>query len=544
MKKSNYWLLLCITIGIVIGLFIGNILPINRLVIRYIPSDENKLTEIFDRINRTYVDTVNIGRLVERAIPSILSGLDPHSSYISAEDMVKSGDLLKGHFSGIGVEFIIYRDTVAIVKIIPGGPSDALGLKPFDRIVMVNDTLFAGTQITNDNVLDKLRGLNNTKVKLGLYRPAIKDTLSVIITRDDVPVNSINVAYEADKGIGYIKIFQFASTTYNEFISAIAKLKSQGCTSFIIDLQQNGGGMLATAQLMANEFLNKDDLIFFTEGRVYRREESRADGNGICKEDNVIILMDEASASASEVFAGAIQDNDRGLILGRRSFGKGLVQHAFRFQDGSEMRLTIARYHTPSGRCVQKEYKIGENDSYNQDLINRYLRGEFDSRDSIKIDNLPLFQTTSGRPVYGNDGIMPDIFIPRDTIGINSYYIKILRKGLLREFSFAYCEQNKDIFDKIDSWEEAFKYLQAQSLVDKLADYAYSKGVIRRPQLIAESRNLLKTQLEAFILSNLYGEEVLYRIYQHNDVLIDKAIKLIKEGKATPQSIKDRTYQK
>lgn len=543
MKKTNYWILVWIALGIGVGLLIGNLLPLTGIHTKRVFGEENKLNEIFDEINKVYVDTVNIDALVERAIPTILSGLDPHSSYISAEDMAKNGDMLKGHFSGIGVEFIVYKDTVAIVKIIPGGPSDAIGIKPFDRIIMVDDSVFAGTNLNNDRVLNKLRGANGSKVKLGLYRPDIKDTLSVTITRADVPVNSVNVAYKVEEGIGYIKIFQFASTTYNEFISAVAKLKSQGCNSFIIDLQQNGGGMLAASQLMANEFLNQGNLIFYTEGRVYRREEVRADGKGTCKEDNIVVLIDEASASASEVFSGAIQDNDRGLIVGRRSFGKGLVQHPFRFQDGSEMRLTIARYHTPSGRCVQKEYKMGEYDSYNQDLMNRYLRGEFDSMDSIKMDNLPLFHTVAGRSVYGNDGIIPDVFIPRDTTGINSYYVQVMNNGIMREFTFAYSEKYKEKLSKIENWKIASKYLQSQPLVNELADYAHNKGVRRRPQLIAESYSLLKSQLEALILRNFYGEEAFYTIYQHDDVLINKAIKLIKEGKATTQSIKDQAYK-
>lgn len=547
MKKVNYWLPLWISLGIAAGILIGCVFApfnVSKIGTKRLLGEENKLDEIFNYIDKAYVDTVDMDDLVENVIPTLLSGLDPHSSYITAEEMLRSGDMLNGHFSGIGVEFIIYKDTVAIVSIIPNGPSEAIGIRPGDRIVTVNDSLFAGTKLTNDRVLKTLRGLSGTQVKLGIKRENSNDTLSVTVTRSDVPVKSLNAAYEIADGIGYIKISQFASTTYGEFINAIARLKAQKCKAFIIDLQQNGGGYLDAARTLANEFLNEGELVFYTEGRAYKRRSVFADGKGSCKDDQVVILLDESSASASEVLSGALQDNDRGLIVGRRSFGKGLVQQPFRFSDGSEMRLTIARYHTPSGRCVQKNYELGDNDSYNQDLMNRFLRGEFDNQDSIRMDDLPLFHTLYGnRPVYGNEGIMPDVFIPRDTTGQNSYYIKIINSGIMREFAFYYCEQNRERFNQFRGWEEAAEYLEKQSLVYELTEYANTKGLNRRPRLIAESSKLLKTDIESLILRNIYGDEAFYPVFQQNDILINKAVKLIQEGKADPKVIREGKYK-
>lgn len=543
MKKINYWLPLWIALGIAVGILIGNIYsPLGQLSSKKLSGGSKKLDEVLSYITRAYVDTVNVDNLVERAIPSILSGLDPHSTYISVKDKQKSDEMLSGHFSGIGVEFIVYKDTVAIVNIIPGGPSEAAGIHPFDRIVYVNDTLFTG--IKQDKVFLKLRGENNTKVKLGIKRASSPDIIDITVTRADVPVKSVNAAYMLDKNVGYIKVSQFGGTTYNEFIRAIAKLKKQGCNSFIIDLQQNTGGYLEASRLMVQEFLKNEQLIYYTEGRAYRRQDVFADGTGTCQNDQVVVLIDESSASASEVFSGALQDNDRALIIGRRSFGKGLVQHQFSFEDGSAMRLTIARYHTPSGRCVQKEYEVGENDSYNKDLVNRFLRGEFYNQDSIKMDNLPLFHTTAGRPVYGFDGIMPDVFVPRDTIGENSYSINIFNSGVLREFAFVYSEENRNLLrEEFRHWEDAAKHISALPLVNELVIYAERQGIRRRPLLIEESRELLKNYLEAMILKNIYGEDAFYPVSQRNDHLIKKAVNFIVEGKADPSAIAEEKYK-
>lgn len=542
-KKIYIWLPLCIGLSIAVGIFIGNAYSGFSSSGGDFSKGNDKLRSIFQYINRSYVDTVNVNELIENAIPGIIAGLDPHSSYISAEDMALSGDELDGHFSGIGVEFMIQNDTITIVNVINGGASEAVGIMPGDRIVNVDDSLFVGKTINNEKVMRKLRGKKDTQVKLGVKRSTSEELLDFVVTRADVPVKSVDVAYKVEDKIGYIKISRFGETTYNEFITSISKLKKQGCESFIIDLQQNTGGYLHAANLMTNEFLDRGQLIVYTEGRAYPRENRYADGSGTCKTNQMVVLIDESSASASEIFAGAIQDNDRGLIIGRRSFGKGLVQNQHKFEDGSAIRLTIARYHTPSGRCIQKAYQRGAYDDYSKDLMNRYLRGEFDNQDSIKMDNLPLFHTLGGRPVYGDDGIMPDVFVPRDTIGQNSYYIRVVNSGALREFAFLYTDNNRAKLKEFKDWKDAAKYLSNQPLADLLATYAEKKGIRRRPYLIEEARSLMQTQLESLVIRNMYGDDGFYPVYQKNDILMKKAIELLRAQKATPEAVATQKYK-
>ena len=537
-KRIYVWLPLCIALSIAVGILIGNVFSVFTPV-RKMFGGSNKLETIFEYVNKSYVDTVNVNELVEEAIPTILAGLDPHSVYISAENMAYSGDELEGHFSGVGVEFLIKNDTVNIVNVVPGGPSEAVGIIPGDRLVYVNDSLFVGKGLGEEKVFKTLRGKKDTKVKIKIKRDTSPDLIEFEVTRADVPVKTVPVSYMIDDKIGYIKVTKFGSTTYNEFITAIAKLKSQGCESFIIDLQQNTGGYMGAAIMMTNEFLANGNMIVYTEGRAYPRENVFADGSGTCKDNQLIVLIDEGSASASEIFAGAMQDNDRGLIVGRRSFGKGLVQNRFMFKDGSALQLTIARYHTPSGRCIQKTYKKGDRTDYDMDILNRYNRGEFSNRDSIKLDNLPLFHTLSGRPVYGNDGILSDVFVPRDTVGINSYYLRVANSGMMREYSFVYSAKNREKLKGYKTWQEAHRYLTTQPIVDYLVEYAYGKGIRRQPYLIEESRRLLQAQMEAIILRNIFGEDAYYPIAQKDDLIMKEAVKLLKSNKATPEAIKN-----
>lgn len=545
MKKIYIWLPLCIALSIAAGIFIGNMFSVFAPVHGWAGGGSgNKLDGVFEYIKKAYVDTVNVNDLVENAIPTIISGLDPHSVYISAKDMEISGHDLDGHFSGIGVEFMIQFDTVTIVNATYGGPSEAVGIMSGDRLVYVDDSLFVGKNLNNEKVVRTLKGKKGTKVKLGIKRATSPDILNFVVTRADIPVKTVDVSYKLDDKIGYIKVSKFGSTTYSEFISAIAKLKSQGCESFVVDLQQNTGGYMAAAVSMANEFLEKRDLVVYMEGRSYPRENFYADGTGTCKENQLVVLIDEGSASASEIFAGAIQDHDRGLIVGRRSFGKGLVQNRFVFKDGSAMQLTIARYHTPSGRCIQKAYEKGKRQNYDLDLLNRYNRGEFDHRDSIKLEGLPVFETLAGRPVYGDDGILSDVFVPRDTAGVNSYYLRVVNSGFLREYSFSYTENNREKLKSLKNWEEASKWLFTQPLVDNLANYAANKGIRRQPYLIQESRALLQSQLVALIIRNIYGEDGFYPIYQKDDTMIKEAVRMIKANKATPEAIREERYNK
>jgi len=540
-KKSTVWLPLWITLGIAIGILIGNLFA-NFNSRRSFFDRGHKLEAILEYINESYVDTVDVQELVEGAIPEIIAGLDPHSAYISAKDMELVGDDLEGHFSGIGVQFMMQRDTVVVVMIIPGGPSEAAGIKAGDRIVYVNDSLFAGATMSNDKVMRELRGKTGSSVKLGIKRPSEKSILDIKVTRASIPVNTVDASFSAADKIGYIKVNKFGSTTYSEFITAISKLKNEKCESFVIDLRQNTGGYLNAAIDMVGEFLEGNQLVVYTEGRAFPRQDFYAKNSGTCKQDQLVVLIDEGSASASEIFAGAIQDNDRGLIIGRRSFGKGLVQGQRLFKDGSALRLTIARYHTPSGRCIQKAYEKGNSADYNQDLQRRFQRGEFDSQDSIKFDNYPLFHTIGGRPVYGDDGIMPDLFIPRDTVGLNAYYSKVVSMGLLNEYSFSYTDANREKLNSFKSWKELSAYLGRQPLVTNLVSFAENKGVRQRPYLINESRSLLQTQMEAYIVRNIFGDEGYYQIILREDIVIKKAVDLINKKKAMPESIRSKSY--
>jgi len=528
--------------GVAVGIFIGNIFS-NLNSHKSFFTGGGKLDAILEYINESYVDTVNVQELVEKAIPNLISGLDPHSAYISSKDMELMGEDLEGHFSGIGIQFIIQNDTIVVVNIVPGGPSEAAGILAGDRIVFVNDSLFAGNGVTQEKVLRNLRGALGTTLNLGLKRNSEPEIINIMVTRADIPVNSVDVSFKVDDKIGYIKISKFANTTYSEFISAISKLKSQNCNSFIIDLRQNTGGYMNAAVMMINEFLDKGQLIVYTEGRAFPRQDYYADGTGTCKQDQIIVMIDEGSASASEIFAGAIQDTDRGLIIGRRSFAKGLVQGQRQFKDGSAIRLTVARYHTPSGRCIQKAYERGNAEDYNQDLMRRYLRGEFDSQDSIKQENYPLFHTIAGRSVYGDDGIMPDIFIPRDTSGINSYYTKVSGMGLIYDYAFSYTDQNREKLNSFKNWEELANYLDRQSLVLNLASYADSKGVRQRPVYIRESESLFRTQLKAYIVRNIFGDDGFYQILLNDDIVLKNAVDLINSKKATPESVGLESYK-
>lgn len=542
-KRYFVWLPLWIALGIVLGVFIGSRFAVFNSG-RGLFRGGSKVDAVLQYISEAYVDSVNTGELIEKALPGLIAELDPHSAYFSAKDMEIVGDELEGHFSGIGVQFVLRNDTITVVNVVQGGPSQAAGILPGDRIVYVNDSLFAGNGITNDKVMRSLRGTKGSDVKLGIKRLGRAATVNITVTRGDIPVNTVDIAYQPAKNIGLIKVNKFGMTTVKEFITAISKLKKQGSTSFIIDLRQNTGGSLSAAIQMVNEFLAKGQLIVYTEGRSYPREDALADGSGTTKTDNVVVLIDEGSASASEVFAGAIQDNDRGLIIGRRSFGKGLVQNQQVFKDGSALRLTIARYHTPSGRCVQKPYELGKSSDYNQDLMNRYLRGEFDSQDSIKQAGEPLFHTVGGRSVYGNGGIMPDVFIPRDTIGVNSYYITVMNNGLVYESAFLYTDKNRQRLESFKTWEELDAYLSYQPLVQNLVSLAENKGVRHRPYLVAESRTLLMAQLKANIVRNMFGDEGFFSIILKDDIVMKKAIELIEQGKATPVAIRSQAYKK
>ena len=534
-RRLTIWLPVIIAASIALGIFIGNhYLSLTQNGKRRMFSSGNKINAMLDIIDEQYVDTVNMGKLVEGTIPKIFSELDPHSVYISAEDASIVNEDLEGSFSGIGVSFNMQTDTILVISVISGGPAEKAGLLPFDRIITINDSIYSGNSTSQAKIMRTLRGAKNSTVKLGVKRGDTPDLLYFDVTRGDVPVNSVDVSYEVSKGVGYIKVSKFGRTTYNEFITAIAKLKEAGCNSFVIDLRGNTGGYMDAAINMVNEFMPEGRLIVYTEGKAFPRNDVYTNGTGTCKEAPIVVLTDEFSASASEIFSGAIQDNDRGLIVGRRTYGKGLVQSPIKLSDGSEIRLTIARYYTPSGRSIQKDYKMGDSADYDQDLYNRFIHGEFDSADSIKNTHTEKYHTMIGRTVYGGGGIMPDIFIPRDTSGITTYFSSIVNSGTLYLYALEYSDKNREKLSSFTTYQDLYKYLQSQPLLYDFTNFAASKGIKKRPTLINISGKLIENQLQAYIVRNFFDEAGFYPIFLKDDPTLLRAIQIINEGKSVP----------
>lgn len=529
-RAPYLWLPLAIAISVVIGIFMGNRFTSRR----YAADNDRKLNNILNLVANEYVDKVNLDSLIEMSIPEVLGNLDPHSTYFTAADLKAAREELSGSFSGIGISFMINNDTVNVIEVISGGPSEKVGIMPGDRIVQINDSDFVGPKVTNNEVMRRLRGEKNTKVRLGIKRTNSPKLLPFTITRGDIPVNSIDAAYMLDKTTGYVKVNQFGRTTYDEFITSMAQLRDDGARRYVIDLRGNVGGYMEMAILMANEFLPDNQLIVFTKGQ-YKRDDSQfwSDGNGQFMNDELVVLIDEFSASASEIFAGAIQDNDRGLIVGCRSFGKGLVQNEFMLPDSSAIRLTIARYYTPSGRCIQKDYRDGVY-SYEKELYDRYLSGEIYSRDSMKLDQTKIYKTCiTGRTVYGGGGIVPDIFVPRDTADITSYYIDVANAGLLQKYAFTYVDRNRSGLGKLKDYKQYLRTLPPDDrLLQSFVDYAASQGVTPRWYYINRSRDLLLTNIKALVARDLFGNKAFYPIFNRNDKEIQTALKALNRHKA------------
>lgn len=523
-----------VVVGILIGTFYAKHYGGNRLGI--INGSSNKLNALLRVIDDQYVDTVNMTDLVEKAMPQILAELDPHSVYIPAQNLEEVNSELEGSFSGIGVQFTIQEDTIHVNSVIKGGPSEKVGMMAGDRIVMVNDSLFVGKGLTNEKAMRNLKGPKGSQVKLGVKRNGEKDLLDFTITRGDIPQNTVDAAYMLNEKFGYVQVSKFGRTTHVELLNALAMLNHQGCEGLIIDLRENTGGYMEAATRMVNEFLPEGKLIVYTEGRKYPRMEEYANGTGSCQNMPLIVLVDEGSASASEIFAGAIQDNDRGTIVGRRSFGKGLVQQPIDFSDGSAIRLTIARYYTPSGRCIQRPYENGKDSKYEMDWINRYEHGEFFSKDSIKMNEDLRYSTNLGRPVYGGGGIMPDVFVPQDITGVTSYLIDVSNRGLLIQFSFRYTDQNRQKMLKYEDEESLNKYLLRQGIVDQFIRFADSKGIKRRNLLIQKSHKLLEKYLCGNIIYNMLGREQYIRYLNHDDEAVKKALDILERGEAFPKA--------
>ena len=539
MKNNNtrfipFLLAICLIAGIAIGTFYANHFSGNKLGI--INTSSNKLNALLRIIDDQYVDTVNMGELVEEAMPQILSELDPHSSYIPAKDLEAVNADLKGSFSGIGIQFTIQNDTIHVNSVIQGGPSEKVGLMAGDRIVEVDDSAFVGKIVTNSEAMKRLKGEKGSKVKLGVYRPGEKDLLHFTVIRGNIPVKSIDAAYMINEKVGYIKVNKFGETTYPELLIALAKLNQKNCEGLIVDLRGNTGGYMAAAIQMVNEFLPNNRLIVYTQGRKSPREDYNSNGTGSNQKMPLVVLVDEGSASASEIFAGAIQDNDRGTIVGRRSFGKGLVQQPIEFSDGSAIRLTIARYYTPSGRCIQKPYEKGKESEYELDLLTRYEHGEFFSADSIKQDETEVYHTRLGRPVYGGGGIMPDIFVPQDTTGMTSYFRMAANRGLIIRYTFDYTDQNRSTLQKYDTPEKMEAYLQGQNLLNKFAAWAEKKGLKRRNNLMMKSRRLFEMGLYGNIIYNMLGMEAYVEYLNESDKTVLKAVEILEKGESFPQA--------
>lgn len=538
MNKKNLLLVLIVFVSVVAGLVLGNILS-NRSKIRDLNSlqgifsgiNAGKIDEVLSMIDAKYVDTTNINSMTEEAIVDLVAKLDPHSVYVPASDLEEVNSQLEGSFSGIGVQFNIQNDTIMIVSVISGGPSEKVGLLAGDRIVTVNDTLFTGKKITNEKVMKKLRGKADTKVKLGVKRYGTNEILKYTVTRGKIPVNSVDIAYMIAPGTGFIKVNKFAENTYSEFLNAIADLRAKGARKYIIDLRENSGGLMDQAINMINEFLPKGQLIVYSEGKAYKRFDANADGKGSCINAPVVVLIDEFSASASEIFAGAIQDNDRGMIIGRRSFGKGLVQQQYDLSDGSALRLTVARYYTPSGRSIQKPYIKGKAADYENDIMNRYLHGEFDNKDSIHVADSLKFKTLKGRTVYGGGGIMPDIFVPRDTTEYTPYFNKVLNYGFIYQYAFKYTDENRKKLNTIKTWQTMDAYLSTQPLLKQFVEFAAKKGVKPNNKEISISQRLINTQLKSYITRNILGDQGFYPLFFRDDKTVNKAIEVISKTK-------------
>ncbi|WP_455094060.1 S41 family peptidase [Prevotella histicola] len=528
-KKNNHFMplvmALCVVIGIMIGTFYANHFSGNRLNI--INSGSSRLSNLLHIIDDQYVDSVNIDSLVEKAIPQILAELDPHSVYISAKDVQLATDDLKGSFSGVGIEFIIRDDTIRVQNVIKDGPANRAGLLAGDKIVSINGKPFVGKIVTNEEAMHRLKGPKDSKVLIGVKRFGEKGVKVFTVTRGDISVNSISACYMINDTTGYIRVKSFGERTYAEMLSALQTLNIEGADHLIIDLRDNGGGILEAAVQMANEFLPKNRLIVYTQGRKSPRAEYRSNGKGSYQHIPMVVLINEGTASAAEIFAGAMQDNDRATIVGRRSFGKGLVQQQIQFPDGSMIRLTVARYYTPSGRCIQKPFKPGDNADYENDLLARYRHGEFFSQDSIKHVG-PAYHTHNGRTVYGGGGITPDIFVPEDTSHVTSYYKEAAMSGLILQYAFNYTDQHRPILSKFTEMMPLANYLDRQNLVNDFANYAARYGLRRRNLMIMRSHSLLQNYIDSRIIYNILDEQAWIEYLNLSDETVKAALNVFK----------------
>ncbi|WP_417015379.1 S41 family peptidase [Alistipes sp.] len=515
-RNSKHTILfpLLLAAGVVLGLLLGQYLGRNTTasqlkgVLDRMTLPSNKLTYTLSLIENEYVDSVSMDSLSEHVIPLLVRELDPHSVYIPASEMAELNEPLEGEFDGIGVVFNMATDTVIVLNVIPQGPSDKAGIKAGDRIIEIDDSLVAGRKIPQNGIVKLLRGPRGSKVHLGLERQGISDLVRVEVERGVIPIKSVESAFRITDSIGYIKLGQFARTTHDEVRKALAMLRAEGVTKLIFDLRGNSGGFLDQAIGVADEFLHEGQLIVYTEDRHHRQVREYADGEGMAQDMEVAVLIDEGSASSSEILAGALQDNDRGTIIGRRSFGKGLVQRQIPYSDGSALRLTTARYYTPTGRSIQKPYTIGDDESYEEDLYNRYRNNEFFSADSIHFADSLKRVTPGGKVVYGGGGIMPDVFVPADTTDVTKYFVEVAGRNILYRYTIEYADRHREALNAVRTIDDLETLLDSdKTLVDDFVRYAARKGVAPRYNDIARSRRLIEAQLRAYIGRNTQLED-------------------------------------
>ncbi|QGY44337.1 PDZ domain-containing protein [Maribellus comscasis] len=530
-RKITLFIPLLVGVSIAIGILIGNMLKNNShpTLAGMNFSRPNKITTILDLIDQGYVDSVNTSSIVEETIPEILKNLDPHTTYIPARNMQEVQEEMQGNFSGIGVQFSIQEDTVRVIEVISGGPSSKVGILPGDRIVRVNDSTIAGNDVANQTVLNLLRGEKNSKVDVGIIRKGYNEELDFEIIRGDIPIFSIDVSYMIDEQTGFMKISRFAETTYDEYMGGMEKLSDEGAKKVIIDLRQNTGGSLVSVLRMVDELLQKGEPILYTEGDHQPRKTYNASAKATWKDMKIYVLIDEFSASASEIFAGAMQDNDRGIVIGRRSFGKGLVQEQIPLMDGSALRLTVARFYTPSGRCIQSPYDDGNEEYYNN-IYKRFHSMEQLVADSVHFADSLKYTTKSGRIVYGGGGIMPDFFVPADTAGNSDYFNKIYRKGLIYTYAYRYADQNRKTLTQFTDADEFDTYLDDHNVLNDFVGYATEQGVKRDSDGLEESGFIIKTQLKAYIARNIIGEEGFYPIIKQIDKTLLRAIEISQQN--------------
>lgn len=517
-------------IGFLIGNSIENKANAQRIVIngnQIFATPDSKVDQLLMLLQQQYVDSLNVDSITDEVMADIVQRLDPHSAYIPKKDLEMVNSELSSSFSGIGVQFTIQKDTINVVAVISGGPSEGVGVLAGDKIISVNDTSFTGKGINNEKVMHTLRGPKGTQVKIGVLRHGCKDTLYYTITRGDIPVKSVDAHFIIDKTIGFVRVNKFGESTYNEFISALADLKKAGATSYIVDLRENSGGYMDQTIRMANEFLNRDEMIVYSQGRAYPRYEAKANGTGRFKQAPLVVLIDNFSASASEIFAGAMQDNDRATIIGRRSFGKGLVQQQMPFMDGSAIRLTVARYYTPSGRCIQRPYEMGKKAEYEKDILDRFEQGEFFNEDSIHFGDSTRYYTKNGRVVLGGGGIMPDIFVGRDTSLMTPYYNKVVNLAFTYQFAYQYVDAHRDQLKRYKTWQSLEQYLIKQNLLPQFVAFCKERDVQPKEDQITKSSPLLTRLIHCYIVRDVLGDEGFFPLFERDDEITKKAVEVL-----------------